>query len=133
MTKTIFEKIIAREIPAHIIYEDDLCIAFLDIAPTTYGHTLVVPKHPYINILDVEHSSLLHIITITKELCEHIVKKLGASGVHFVHNAGTSAEQIVPHFHIHIVPRYTDDGIKFWPREKQEHNLATLKKILEKK
>jgi histidine triad (HIT) family protein len=130
MTQTIFEKIISRDIPAHIIYEDDLCIAFLDISPTAKGHTLVVPKQVYINIFDIDNGTFMHITSITKQLCEHICQRLSATGAHIVHNAGTSAEQVVPHFHMHIVPRYDDDEIKFWPSQKQQHDLVALAEVL---
>jgi histidine triad (HIT) family protein len=116
--QTIFEKIIAREIPAHIMYEDDVCIAFLDIAPTTKGHTLVVPKKAYVNIFDIDATTLSYIIEVTQKLARHIVQKLGAQGANIVHNAGSVAEQIVPHFHIHIVPRYETDQFKLWSEHK---------------
>lgn len=107
---TIFEMIIDRKIPSHILYEDDLVIAFLDISQATKGHTLVVPKKPFENIFDIPEDLLKHLIGVTKKLSEAIKSAFNASGINLVNNNGKSAGQTVFHFHFHIVPRYENDN-----------------------
>lgn len=102
--KTLFEKIIAREIPANIVYEDDLVIAFRDIKPAAPVHALIVPKKPIPRIADAtsqDHAVLGHLLLKAAELAE----KLGVkdSGYRLVLNNGPDAGESVPHLHLHIV------------------------------
>lgn len=106
----IFKKIINREIPAHIVYEDDKVIAFLDILQATKGHTLVVPKEFYENIFDIDENTLAHLIKVTKKLATIIKDVFKAEGVNLVNNNGKVAGQSVFHYHMHIVPRYKEDS-----------------------
>lgn len=119
MENCIFCKIANKEIPGKIIYEDDMCISFLDLSQTTDGHTLVIPKKHYKNILEVDDEVLGHLIKVTKKLANQIVTNLNASGVNILTNANEVAGQTVMHFHIHIIPRYNQDDqitIKFTDR-----------------
>ena len=112
---TIFEKIVAREIPAYVIYEDEDVISFLDISQATKGHTLVVPKKAYPNILEIPDDLLTKVILVTKKITKAINKSLKPEGINILNNTGEIAGQTVYHFHIHIIPRYTknDVGFKF--------------------
>ena len=113
MENCIFCKIVQKDIPGKIIYEDDVCLAFLDLSQTTDGHTLVIPKKHYKNILEVNDETLTHLIVVTKKLANKIVKNLNANGVNILTNANEIAGQTVMHFHIHIIPRYNlDDKIE---------------------
>ena len=113
MENCIFCKIAHKEIPGKIVYEDDLCLAFLDLSQTTNGHTLVVPKTHYQNILDVDKEVLSHLIKVTKKLTNQIITNLDAKGANVLTNANEVAGQTVMHFHIHIIPRYNEtDQIK---------------------
>ena len=113
MENCIFCKIANKEIPGKIVYEDDLCLAFLDLRQTTNGHTLVVPKTHYQNILDVDKEVLSHLIKVTKKLTNQIITNLDAKGANVLTNANEVAGQTVMHFHIHIIPRYNEtDQIK---------------------
>lgn len=113
MENCIFCKIANKEIPGKIVYEDDLCLAFLDLSQTTNGHTLVVPKTHYQNILDVDKEVLSHLIKVTKKLTNQIITNLDAKGANVLTNANEVADQTVMHFHIHIIPRYNEtDQIK---------------------
>jgi len=103
---TIFEKIIAREIPAHIVYEDDLVISFLDISQATEGHTLVVPKKAYENIFEVPDDVLAHTIVITKKIADACKKAFLLKGLNILSNNGEVAGQSVFHFHFHVIPRF---------------------------
>ncbi|HHT55317.1 MAG TPA: HIT family protein [Acholeplasma sp.] len=107
---TVFEMIIARKIPSHIVYEDDLIIAFLDISQATKGHTLVVPKKPYENIFDIPEDLLKHLIGVVKKLSPAIKNAFNATGINIVNNNGKDAGQTVFHYHFHIVPRYENDN-----------------------
>lgn len=109
MKNCIFCKIVQKDIPGKIIYEDDVCLAFLDLSQTTDGHTLVIPKKHYKNILEVNDETLTHLIVVTKKLANKIVKNLNANGVNILTNANEIAGQTVMHFHIHIIPRYNQD------------------------
>ena len=113
MENCIFCKIANKEIPGKIVYEDDLCLAFLDLSQTTNGHTLVVPKTHYQNILDVDKEVLSHLIKVTKKLTNQIITNLDAKGANVLTTANEVAGQTVMHFHIHIIPRYNEtDQIK---------------------
>ena len=113
MENCIFCKIANKEIPGKIVYEDDLCLAFLDLSQTTNGHTLVVPKTHYQNILDVDKEVLSHLIKVIKKLTNQIITNLDAKGANVLTNANEVAGQTVMHFHIHIIPRYNEtDQIK---------------------
>lgn len=105
----IFEKIIAREIPAEIIYEDDTVISFLDITPVNKGHALVVPKKKIINIFDGDEVTLEHMIRAAKKVATAIRTTLGADGVNIVMNNEAAAGQKIFHAHMHIIPRFEGD------------------------
>lgn len=108
---TIFEKIIDREIPASIIYEDDLVISFLDINPNNKGHALVVPKKKFINIFDTDEEVLRHMIVIAKKVANALVESVDATGVNLVMNNGEDANQDVFHAHLHVIPRHKNDKV----------------------
>lgn len=108
---TIFEKIIAREVPAFIIYEDDKIISFLDINPVNKGHALVVPKKKFINIFDADEEILGHMMCVAKNISLVIKKETGATGINLVMNNGEDAGQDVFHSHLHIIPRHKNDDV----------------------
>ncbi len=106
---TIFEKIINQEIPAYVVYEDEHVIAILDHAQQTKGHTLVMPKKHYVNVLDTPTEVYLEVMKVAQELAIQIKDKLQASGINLLTNANEVAGQSVMHFHVHILPRYDDN------------------------
>lgn len=108
MEDCIFCKIACHEIGSKIVYEDDLCMALLDLSQTTDGHTLVIPKKHYANFLEVDSKTLSHLMKVSQELANKIVTKLDAKGVNILTNTGSVAGQTVMHFHIHIIPRYNE-------------------------
>ncbi len=111
MDTCIFCKIINKEIPSSIIYEDDICIAFLDISQTTYGHTLVIPKKHYQNFIEVDSDTLAHMTKVTQLLTKDVVDKVGAKGANILTNINEEAGQTVMHFHMHIIPRFGNDAL----------------------
>lgn len=110
----IFCKIAAKEIPGKIVYEDDICLAFLDLSQTTDGHTLVIPKKHYESILTADPEVIAHVYQVAAKLANQIVEKMGAKGANILTNAGEVAGQTVHHFHVHIIPRYDEnDTVNF--------------------
>lgn len=129
----IFCKIINKEIPASILYEDEDVCAMLDIAQVTDGHTLVMPKEHVDNILDCPPVLLSKIISVTQMLSKDIVHKLKAKGVNVLTNANPAAGQSVMHFHIHIIPRYQqNDGLILKFIENPDPDIKRVEKILKK-
>lgn len=108
---TIFTKIINREIPASIVYEDDLVIAFLDITQATKGHTLVVTKAAYKNIFEVPADTFKHLFSVVQKLSDAIYKSFDAKGLNLVNNNNEVAGQTVFHYHVHIIPRYDKEEV----------------------
>jgi len=115
MEKTVFQKIIDREIPADIVYEDAQTIAFLDIAPNAPGHTLVIPKKPVVNIFDIDEETLNAVMSTVRKIAPAVRDAVGAHGVHINSNHGDAAGQEVPHLHFHIIPRHSREEFTFWP------------------
>lgn len=103
---TIFKKIIDREIPADIVYEDEYTLAFLDIHPAKKGHTLVVPKKEFENVFDGDAESLGHMMATAQKVAKALVTTLGAQGANIHMNNGHEAGQEVPHAHLHVIPRF---------------------------
>ena len=133
MDNCIFCKIVNKEIPGKIIYEDDICLAFLDLSQTTDGHTLLIPKKHFKNVLETENAILSHMIIVAKDLANKIVKKTGAQGCHILTHANEAAGQTVPHFHIHIIPRFNESdsiSINFTDRSKKADLDEIAHKIL---
>ena len=114
MEDTIFMKIIRREIPADIVYEDADTLAFLDVKPINRGHTLVVPKKPARNIFDIDDESLVAVMR-TAQRVALALRAIGAAGVNIGINNESAAGQIIFHFHMHVIPRFTDDKLISWP------------------
>jgi histidine triad (HIT) family protein len=112
--QTLFEKIIAREIPAEIVYENDHVIAFLDIHPTNTGHTLVVPKKVSRNALTIEKEDWAHLMEAVRFLAPRIQQAVQADGINIITNCEPAAGQIIFHTHIHITPRFSGDGYQHW-------------------
>ena len=99
----VFCKIIAGEIPAHKVYEDENFLAFLDIKPINPGHTLVVPKNHYANLSEIPETELADLILRVKKLAVLLAKKLNFTDYTISENNGPLAGQSVPHFHFHII------------------------------
>jgi len=114
MNKTIFEKIIDKEIPAEIVYEDDDFIAFLDIKPVSLGHTLLVPKIACENIFEIDSNSADKLGHIMKKVSLAVKSGSDALGINIIANNGEAAGQEIFHLHFHIIPRFENDGLESW-------------------
>lgn len=107
----IFCKIINNEIPSYTIYEDEIVKVFLDVNPISNGHSLVVPKKHYTDINDIDLDTLTHIQNTVKKLYNTYKEKLNCNGITLCQNNEYGQE--VKHYHLHIIPRYENDGIEF--------------------
>ncbi len=123
MDDCIFCKIIKGEIPSYKIYEDDKVYAFLDIKRDTVGHTLVIPKKHFVNVLDCDDEYLSAVALAVKKISRHFVENCGFSGVNLINASGESAQQTVFHLHVHIIPRKVDDGLDLWPLGDGDENM----------
>jgi histidine triad (HIT) family protein len=108
----IFCKIVAGEIPAWIVDEDERTIAFMDIAPATRGHALVIPRAHSSDLLSVSPEDLSAVAIAAQRLARSAKERLGAEGINLLNSCGSSAWQTVFHFHVHVIPRYKDDPLK---------------------
>jgi histidine triad (HIT) family protein len=115
--ETIFSKIISGEIPATLLHSDKYCIAILDIAPVNKGHALVISRTPYETIGACPSELLGHMMDIARKLDGRMRSELHADATNIVINNGPAAGQEVPHLHIHIIPRFVDDGKRFVPEK----------------
>ena len=115
MSDCIFCKIVAGDIPSTKIYEDDASLAFLDIRPVNPGHTLVIPKAHYRNILDIPEEIFADVARTIKKVAPAVKAGSGASGVNVSSSHEPSAGQEVFHLHVHIIPRFEGDDLTYWP------------------
>jgi histidine triad (HIT) family protein len=107
--KNIFARILRGELPKVAIYEDDLTLAFMDVAPATEGHTLVIPKEAAETIFDLSPEGAAAVIKTTQKVAAAVKSALGVPGVMLVQLNDKAAGQSVPHLHFHILPR--DHGL----------------------
>jgi histidine triad (HIT) family protein len=108
----IFCKIVAGELPATIVDEDERTVAFMDINPATRGHTLVIPRAHTADLLSVDPDDLCAVAVTSQRQAVRAKERLRADGVNLVNSCGSVAWQTVFHFHMHVIPRYTDDPLR---------------------
>jgi histidine triad (HIT) family protein len=108
----LFCKIVAGDIPATRVYEDERTIAFMDINPGTRGHLLVIPREHAVDLLSVDPEDLAAVARTAQIMGARVSDKLGADGVNLLNSCGAVAWQTIFHFHIHVIPRYVNDPLK---------------------
>ncbi len=112
----VFCKIVSGEIPSRKIYEDEDVIVIMDLAPTSKGHSLIIPKEHCTNIYDIKEETAAKVIKVAKKLATKMTEVLGCDGFNLLQNNGETAGQTMFHFHMHLIPRYKDadnDMLKF--------------------
>ncbi|MDD2978896.1 MAG: HIT family protein [Hespellia sp.] len=109
----IFCKLANGEIPTTTVYEDDDFRVILDANPATRGHALILPKEHCANIYEISEELAAKAMKLAKKLVTEFTEKLGCDGYNIVQNNGEAAGQTVFHFHMHLIPRYKDDGAAF--------------------
>jgi histidine triad (HIT) family protein len=108
----IFCRILTGDLPATIVDEDERTIAFMDIAPATRGHALVIPRAHARDLLSVEREDLESVALAAQRLARRAKERLGADGVNLLNSSGAAAWQTVFHFHVHVIPRYEGDPLR---------------------
>ena len=108
----IFCKIVAGELPATIVDEDERTLSFMDIAPATRGHALVVPREHSPDLLSIDADDLAAVGLASQRLARRAKDRLGADGVNLLNSCGAVAFQTVFHFHVHVIPRYEGDPVR---------------------
>jgi histidine triad (HIT) family protein len=117
MRDCIFCRIAAGELPAARVLETPLILAFLDIAPVNYGHTLVIPKAHHQNLLELPDGLWTEIGQVCRRVAQALRTTLSAQGFNIGMNNFEAAGQVVFHAHIHVIPRYYTDGLQLFPQE----------------
>ena len=128
----IFCKIISGEIPSSKVYEDEDFLAILDIRPVNHGHTLLIPKKHFVNIFDTDDDIARKIYPTLIKISKGIREGLTADGINIIQNNEKYAGQEVFHSHIHIIPRFRDDSLKFTPRNLSYKDEDEKNKIVSK-
>lgn len=131
----IFCKILNKEIPSKAVYEDNDFLAFLDIAPATKGHVLIVPKEHAATLTDLSDDKASKILLLAKRIVEAMKKVHGFTDYNIVQNNGEIAGQTVHHYHLHIIPRYSKGELGLWtPHDNDpsvtEESAEAVRKLL---
>jgi histidine triad (HIT) family protein len=108
----IFCRIVAGELPASVVGEDERTVSFMDINPATRGHALVIPRVHATNLLEIDVEDLAAVARAAQGLARRAAERLGADGVNLINSCGAAAWQTVFHFHVHVIPRYADDPLR---------------------
>lgn len=126
----IFCKIANGEIPSRTLYEDDKFRVILDLGPASRGHALILPKDHYANLYELPDETAGEVMKLAKRMASQMTERLGCEGFNLVQNNGELAGQTVFHFHMHLIPRYHDDGQKIgWkPQEITQEELEEIRK-----
>ncbi len=130
----IFCKIVDGEIPSRTLYEDDDFKVILDVGPASKGHALVIPKEHYADIYELPEDVAAKAFVLAKKMTAKMTDALKADGFNLVQNNGEVAGQTVHHFHLHLIPRYENDGVGLiWkPGEASAEELDNLVEIITK-
>jgi histidine triad (HIT) family protein len=127
----IFCEIIARRAPAYFVYEDAEIVAFLDRYPISDGHTLVLPRTHYERFDDLPVETLRSMYGAVQRLNRRIRERMQTEGAHISVNDGRAAHQLVPHIHVHIIPRKENDDATFTARKRYTHEqMEAIRKRL---
>ncbi|WP_320123561.1 HIT family protein [uncultured Sphaerochaeta sp.] len=108
--ETIFTKILKGEIPSIFLHKDELCFSILDINPVNKGHLLIITSQPYPTLESCPEEVLSHMMVLAKKADSVLRENLGCDATNLIINNGKESGQEVPHLHLHIIPRYKEDG-----------------------
>jgi len=126
----IFCKIVAGELPAEKLDEDEHTVSFMDLNPWTRGHALVIPRNHSTNLYEIDDDDLRHSAVAARRLAKRIKDRLGCDGINLLNAAEPAAWQTVFHFHLHVIPRYEDDSLEV-PTRPQEASAEDLAGVAE--
>ena len=127
METCIFCDIVEGKLSSHIIHEDDDCIVILDRYPIDYGHSLIITRKPYEKITDMKQDEVAKLFSKIPKIINGIIKATNADAFSIAQNNGKAAKQIIPHVHVHIIPRYNITGT-MWTKRKipKDNELSEL-------
>lgn len=130
---TIFEKLLSGELPCAKVYEDDLVFAFMDAGQVNDGHVLVASKKPYETILDIDEETTQRLFLVAKRIAHVVQDVFKAEGITLLQANKDAGWQSVPHIHVHVLPRYKNDGVELvWPRKEPGiERLRELAKLIQ--
>ncbi len=128
----IFCKIANGDIPSKMLYEDEEFKVILDVGPATRGHALILPKNHYVNLYELPDEIAVKVMLLAKKMAVLMTEKLGCDGFNLVQNNGKAAGQTVFHFHLHLIPRYKEDGqtLGWKSLEPTQDELENIKNII---
>ncbi|MEJ2240664.1 MAG: HIT family protein [Candidatus Bathyarchaeota archaeon] len=121
-TNCPFCKIVEGQAPASIVYEDSAILAFMDLNPASPGHTLIIPKEHWENIYEIPEKTLVKMAPIIKRICVAVKKTVGSEGISIFQLNGKAANQVVMHFHVHVIPRFSGDIMSKTPGAIVKHH-----------
>jgi histidine triad (HIT) family protein len=125
---TIFEKLLSGELPCAKVYEDELVFAFMDAGQINDGHVIVASKKPYETILDIDEETTQRLFLVAKRIAHVVQDVFKAEGITLLQANKDAGWQSVPHIHVHVLPRYKNDGVELvWPRK--EPGIERLKEL----
>ena len=124
----IFCKIVAGELPAEVVDQDEHTVSFMDINPWTRGHALVIPRNHSRNLLEIDGQDLARVAAAAKRLATRMWERLDCDGINLLNSSETAAWQTVFHFHMHVIPRYDDDPLRLpgTPQQVDQDELSAV-------
>lgn len=128
MDRCVFCDIISGKLSGHVIYEDKLIFAIMDIRPLNIGHVLVMPKRHYEKIFDINEKLASELMKVTWKISNGMNKILEPDGINILQNNGRVANQTIPHLHIHVIPRKHNDGLNIgrWSAQSSDPESLSL-------
>lgn len=126
MPDCLFCKIIAEDMPAQKVYEDDRVFAFLDIHPVNPGHTLVIPKAHAANLLETAEEDATAMLAAVRKVAPAVMRAAGADSWNLGANSGRAAGQLIFHAHLHVIPRFPADGYEHWRGPEDHSDLEAM-------
>lgn len=131
MSDCIFCKIVNKDISSCVVAENEHAIAFLDAFPTSYGHCLIIPKQHYANLVECDSETLHDVIDLTKVVANKLLNlDIGIKGFNYLSNHNEIAGQVVMHFHVHVIPKYSEsEGFSFSAKQQLKNDSILETKI----
>ena len=114
----IFCQIVNKTAPSTIVYEDEHCLGIVPLGKVGKGHTLIIPKKHAANLFDIEDEEFNYVLIAAKKVAAQLREQYSATGINLLHASGADAQQTVFHFHFHLIPRYPNDGLDLWMKNK---------------
>jgi histidine triad (HIT) family protein len=128
---TVFEKLLSGEWPCAMVYEDDRVFAFMDAGQVNDGHVIVATKRPFETLLDMDEETAAALMRAAWKIARGVQEAFAPDGITVLQANGAAGWQTVPHAHLHVLPRYLNDGVELtWPRK--EPGMARLRELAQR-